>query len=111
MEQTEEDQEEEEAFNCEINKLSIQLIIVFKKTAFKVDYFWFWSNSKYATGTAALRLLLRLKIYIFSGRRITYIFSKCSFFVLSFMIILYQKQQWRNSITDITLFQLSSILI
>lgn len=65
MEQTEEDQEEEEAFSCEINKLSIQLIIVFKKTEFKVVYFWFWSNFKYATGTAALRLQLRLKISVF----------------------------------------------
>lgn len=37
MEQIEEDQEEEEAFSCEINKLSIQLIIVFKKTELK----WF----------------------------------------------------------------------
>lgn len=37
MEQAEEDQEEEEAFSCEINKLSIQLIIVFKKTELK----WF----------------------------------------------------------------------
>lgn len=40
MEQTEEDQEEEEAFSCEINKLSIQLIIVFKKTELK----WFNFN-------------------------------------------------------------------
>lgn len=59
MEQNEEDQEEEEPFSGEINKLSIQLIIVFKKTEFKVVYFWFWSNSKYATGTAALLLWLK----------------------------------------------------
>lgn len=41
MEQIEEDQEEEEAFSCEINKLSIQLIIVFKKTELKWFIFYF----------------------------------------------------------------------
>lgn len=41
MEQNEEDQEEEDAFSGEINKLSIQLIIIFKKTEFKVVYFLF----------------------------------------------------------------------
>lgn len=41
MEQTEEDHEEEEAFSCEINKLSIQLIIGFKKTELKWFIFYF----------------------------------------------------------------------